>query len=124
MRRLTVVFIVLIMLTALCACGHKTKQSNSAAANIVGKYMLSEVVDKYGNVMTAAEFDEDEFSITLREDGTGVVVSEGDQSEIFTWKQSGDNVTIYYQGMQESFTVTGNSITLENDKGRKMIFKK
>lgn len=110
-----------------------TQSQNSTAASnsdsstetipkVSGKYLLFKVIED-GEEMSAEEFDEDEFSITFNDNGTGFTIGEGDLRSDFTWSQSGKKITLKADGESINITIEGNMITVRDDD-MTMVFTK
>lgn len=115
MKKAVSILLVILMIGLLCAC---------SSESVSGKYILTKVIKMDGTVMTGEEFDRDEFSITLHEDGTTVVVSEGDVAGTCQWVYEDGKLYLESNGQREEFDYKDNTITLITRMGDTWIYTK
>lgn len=94
MKKLTALFLAVLMVFTLAACQNNKKAEAPADESVVGSYALVSASDN-GEELDLSMFPELKF--TLNEDGSGVYGNGGTDIEI-TWAQDGETVT---------FTATG-----------------
>ncbi len=130
MKKIIFCFAAIALLFCLCACGaegsakSEVTSSKDSESTIPGKYILTQVIKTNGTVMTGEEFDRDEFSMTFREDGTAVSVTEGDVAGTFQWEYENGKLYVVSNGQRESFDYKDNTITLITHRGETWVFTK
>ena len=126
LKKISLCMAVLAMLLCLCACETEDNSTSSKGgeASIPGKYVLTKVVRKDGEVQTGEEFDRDEFSITLHKDGTAVMISEGDLTDNFNWAYEDGKLYIVAGEQREEIPYSNNTITLVTRKGETWYYTK
>lgn len=121
MKRFFCIFLAVVMVFALGACG---KSSAPATYNDAGYYEIFSM-DDGEDVMSASDFADLDWTVFLQlnEDGTGVLdMDDGDRDE-FTWQDG----SITYEGQNTPYTLAGSMLTLDltdSDGTFVMIFKK
>lgn len=126
MKKIFSLMVIFILLFSLCACGKEgnTPPTQQNTPSIAGKYILTKVVTKSNEVMTGEEYDRDEFSLTFREDGTVVFVTEGDVAGTLNWVLENDKLYIVSDGQREELSYSGNTVTMITNRGDTWTFTK
>lgn len=126
LKKISLCMAVLAMLLCLCACeaGDTSTSSKGGEASIPGKYVLTKVVRKDGEVQTGEEFDRDEFSLTLNEDGTVISKFEASGFDQFNWEFKDGKLYFMKDDQRVEIPFSNNTITLEARDGETWYFTK
>ena len=119
---IAVALIVLMSLTVLVACGAGGVAGDYKLKSMMGMDMeqLKSLYTSYG--MDASEV-EDLVTMTLNPDGSGKIVSSGNEQAL-TWKLSGSTLTLTSDGEDLACTLNGNEITITVDGVEAVMVKK
>lgn len=116
--------------TASSAAGSNSSQSAQNASNLAGAWTLSGGIGPDGDSYDREEIVEElggSMEFLIKEDGSftaTMINNDGEREEISgTWSMDGEEISMMANGSEETGTVSGNQLTMDNDDG-KLLFTK